>query len=60
MNAILKQLQQHAASLPLVLQRELLNYTFYLEQKSHVHDSSVDKDFNWIEGLALDNPMESL
>ena len=34
MNAILQQVQQHAAVLPLALQTELLNYVIYLEQKA--------------------------
>jgi retron-type reverse transcriptase len=34
MNTILQQVQQHAASLPLALQAELLNYAIYLEQKA--------------------------
>jgi hypothetical protein len=34
MNTILQQVQQHAATLPLALQAELLNYTIYLEQKA--------------------------
>jgi hypothetical protein len=34
MNAILQQIQQHAATLPLSLQAELLNYAVYLEQKT--------------------------
>jgi hypothetical protein len=34
MNAILQQVQQHAATLPLALQAELLNYALYLEQKA--------------------------
>ena len=33
MNAILQQIQYHAAVLPLSLQAELLNYAVYLEQK---------------------------
>ena len=35
MNAILKDIQHHAAALPLSLQAELLNYAIYLEQKTH-------------------------
>jgi hypothetical protein len=35
MNAILQQIQQHAAFLPLSSQAELLNYAVYLEQKAH-------------------------
>jgi hypothetical protein len=35
MNTLLQQVQQHAASLPLALQAELLNYAIYLEQKAH-------------------------
>jgi hypothetical protein len=34
MNAILQQIQQHAAALPLSSQAELLNYAVYLEQKA--------------------------
>ena len=34
MNAILQQIQYHAAVLPLSLQAELLNYAVYLEQKT--------------------------
>lgn len=34
MNAILQQVQHHAAVLPLALQAELLNYVMYLEQKA--------------------------
>lgn len=34
MDALLLQVQQHAADLPLPLQAELLNYTLYLEQKA--------------------------
>jgi hypothetical protein len=34
MNAILQQIQQHAATLPLSSQAELLNYAVYLEQKT--------------------------
>ena len=34
MNSVLKEIQQHAAVLPLALQAELLNYTIYLENKA--------------------------
>lgn len=34
MEAILQQIQQHAAALPLSSQAELLNYAVYLEQKA--------------------------
>ncbi len=34
MNAILQQIQDHAAVLPLSSQAELLNYAVYLEQKN--------------------------
>ena len=34
MNSVLREIQQHAAVLPLALQAELLNYTMYLEQKA--------------------------
>lgn len=34
MNAILKEIQRHAAVLPLSSQAELLNYAVYLEQKA--------------------------
>ena len=33
MNAILKDIQDHAAALPLSLQAELLHYAIFLEQK---------------------------
>lgn len=41
MNAILQQIQQHAAALPLSSQTELLNYAVYLEQKAR-EKTSVD------------------
>lgn len=34
MNSVLREIQQHAAVLPLALQAELLNYTMYLEQRA--------------------------
>ena len=34
MNSVLREIQQHAAVLPLALQVELLNYTIYLEQRA--------------------------
>jgi hypothetical protein len=34
MNSVLREIQQHAAVLPLALQAELLNYTIYLENKA--------------------------
>lgn len=34
MNSVLREIQQHAAVLPLALQSELLNYTIYLEYKA--------------------------
>ena len=34
MSAILQQIHQHAAALPLASQAELLNYAVYLEQKT--------------------------
>jgi len=40
MTALLKQVQQHAATLPLSLQAELLNYAIYLEYKAHGHSHS--------------------
>ena len=43
MNAILQQVQQHAAILPLALQAELLNHAIYLEQKARSGISSVTK-----------------
>ncbi|TAN78463.1 MAG: hypothetical protein EPN14_06535 [Gallionella sp.] len=43
MNAILQQVQQHAAVLPLALQAELLNYTIYLEQKAHGNANQTAK-----------------
>jgi len=35
MTALLQQVQQHAAALPLPLQAELLSYVIYLEYKAH-------------------------
>lgn len=34
MNSVLREIQQHAAVLPLALQAELLNYTMYLAKKA--------------------------
>jgi len=41
MNAIMQQVQQHAAALPLALQAELLNYAIYLEQKAQGGISAI-------------------
>ena len=41
MNAILQQIQYHAAVLPLSLQAELLNYAVYLEQKTQKNTTVV-------------------
>lgn len=43
MNTILQQVQQHASSLPLPLQAELLHYTLYLEQKAQGSVSNVSR-----------------
>jgi hypothetical protein len=45
MNVILAQLQEQAASLPLPLQRELLNYALYLTQKAQdsIPERSVEE-----------------
>ena len=44
MNAILEQIQRHAAALPLSSQAELLNYAVYLEQKARQKMPIISND----------------
>lgn len=44
MNAILQQIQHHAADLPLSSQAELLNYAVYLEQKNQKKPTVTSTD----------------
>jgi len=69
MNAILHQVQQHAADLPLALQAELLNYAIYLEQKAQGVIPAITKDSKEqqrkqlaeaLEQLALLNPFSDI
>lgn len=44
MSTILQKVQQHAATLPLPLQAELLSYTIYLQQKARSTENPDTKE----------------
>lgn len=52
MTDILQQLQHHAATLPLPLQAELLNYALYLEQKAQANPVPTTNEDRRRERLA--------
>lgn len=60
MNAILQQVQHHAAVLPLALQAELLNYALYLEQKTQSLTPTMTKDTKEQQRKRLAEALEQL
>ena len=60
MNAILQQVQHHAADLPLALQAELLNYVIYLEQKAQSATPAITNDTKEQQRKRLAEALEQL